>query len=430
MGSTVAVRIDPRDFILPPFVKCPFCGDDAFGVTGVYGNHYNRRCRSCLQPVGGHPSARENLPATRKKILYLDQFALTYAMYQLDTSLDPARTERTRQWARVTQLIDTLVQAQLLVCPSSSFHVDETLPYDRSDELRRLWAGWSTGCAFKEPTKIETLQLGRLLLDRLDGRSPTWQSAIDDPVIDPDPHRWSERLNIFVGLDLYSILKDEIARLRAARAKGLREVFERWTVDRPTFGSVYAEEVASLGSAHLRMTADFEDAVREFLDHGGEPPRESVAAERVGKLIGLGRARGLEQSEALSQVVEFLSTPGAYGPAPKVRLRAGLYAALARKAASGMSIDNVNDGMVPDVEMIATVAPYCDAILVDRFCAGLLREEPLRSWMLEYGTDVLTAGDLPGVEEWLAHLAREASVEHLELAKHVYDVDVAALVDG
>jgi hypothetical protein len=36
---------DPRDFIQPPFVKCPQCGGAEFGVLMVHGDNYTRRCQ-------------------------------------------------------------------------------------------------------------------------------------------------------------------------------------------------------------------------------------------------------------------------------------------------------------------------------------------------------------------------------------------------
>ena len=417
------MSFDPRDLVLPPFVECPYCRQETFGVIGVYGDHYRQRCRSCLKPGRGLPAVRVDLPPIRKKVLYLDQFALTYAMYQLDPTLDPDRTQRSSRWSKVADLIANLVSAQLLVCPSSSFHIDEALPFARGAELRKLWAGLSASSSFEDPGRIETLQLRRALIEVLEGRQPTWMNAIVDPVIDPDPHQWSERLQLFIGLDFYAILQDEIRRFRDRRAESLRAVFLRWAAERPTFEQVYREEIASVGPMHLRMAAAYEDNVRAFFAGIGELPVENTSVHRTRELIRLCADRGFEQQAALRAVVDFLTTESSVEASPKMRVRAGLYAALARKAASGMSVSRLNDGMTPDFEMIATVAPYCDAILVDSFCAGLLNEQPLREWMSEFGVAVLSANDPDGVEQWLEQLRQTASDKHLGLVKQVYNVD-------
>ena len=40
--------IDPRDFITGPFIQCPFCPAEEFGVLMVNDRSYTRRCRSCM----------------------------------------------------------------------------------------------------------------------------------------------------------------------------------------------------------------------------------------------------------------------------------------------------------------------------------------------------------------------------------------------
>src|SRR3954464_2383075 len=66
--------IDPRDWISPPFIACPFCGAEEFGVLMITRSSYVRRCRACMK------DEQFGLPALAKKILYLDQFAISKLM--------------------------------------------------------------------------------------------------------------------------------------------------------------------------------------------------------------------------------------------------------------------------------------------------------------------------------------------------------------
>lgn len=42
-----AFLIDPRDWILPPYIVCPVCGEEEYGVLMITGRGYVRRCRAC-----------------------------------------------------------------------------------------------------------------------------------------------------------------------------------------------------------------------------------------------------------------------------------------------------------------------------------------------------------------------------------------------
>ena len=71
------MRIDPRDFIMTPYLKCPKCGAQEFGVLSVRDTRCERRCRACLN------LGTQRLPAIAKKIVYIDQFAFSNIMKTL-----------------------------------------------------------------------------------------------------------------------------------------------------------------------------------------------------------------------------------------------------------------------------------------------------------------------------------------------------------
>jgi len=62
---------DPTVLIQPPFIVCPHCGADVFGVAFIQGHYFFRRCRECWH------SQQYRLPPIQKKIVYLDQFAIS-----------------------------------------------------------------------------------------------------------------------------------------------------------------------------------------------------------------------------------------------------------------------------------------------------------------------------------------------------------------
>src|ERR1051326_5596568 len=81
-------RFDPRDLIMGPFVRCPACQNTAFGILDVHRDRYLRRCKVCLE------TEFYDLPALRKPIVYLDQFAISNMMKAINPSTEAHRAGR------------------------------------------------------------------------------------------------------------------------------------------------------------------------------------------------------------------------------------------------------------------------------------------------------------------------------------------------
>ncbi|HEX5473945.1 MAG TPA: hypothetical protein VFX12_04710 [Vicinamibacterales bacterium] len=73
--------LDPRVFISPPDRTCPKCSKDAFGVLGVGREQYTRRCRECW-----FTETFPFLSTLKKKVIYIDQFAISNMMKAIDVS--------------------------------------------------------------------------------------------------------------------------------------------------------------------------------------------------------------------------------------------------------------------------------------------------------------------------------------------------------
>jgi hypothetical protein len=118
----MAFRLDPRDLIAGPFVRCPNCGEEQFGIHIVGGRSYQRRCRNCWH------GARFALPDLSRKVLYVDQFVISNMMKALDgthprhqaTAADPL-------WRTLFERLDRLVKLQVVICPPSDVHRSESL---------------------------------------------------------------------------------------------------------------------------------------------------------------------------------------------------------------------------------------------------------------------------------------------------------------
>jgi hypothetical protein len=73
----MSLRFDPRLLISGAFKTCPNCGAEEFGILGVGHEMYTRRCRACWF------KAHVGLPPLSRKVVYIDQFAISDMMKML-----------------------------------------------------------------------------------------------------------------------------------------------------------------------------------------------------------------------------------------------------------------------------------------------------------------------------------------------------------
>lgn len=138
-------------------------------------------------------------------------------------------------------------------------------------------------------------------------------------------------------------------------------------------------------------------------------------------LIHVAEQAGCTPNDALGAVLEFLFSDIAFD-APANDISALMMAALARKAASGQRRPP-SPGMWNDITAIASFLPYCDAMFLDNECAGLLREEPLRTKLAPFGTRIFSGKTGDEFLAYLAGLEEQAGPEHVRLVADVYGDD-------
>lgn len=134
------VRIGPASFVTGPYVPCPKCAKISFGVLYVNPSSYSRRCKSCLYPIGTHDRQDFQLPALQKKIIYLDQFAISDMMKSINPRSKAYREKRVpSEFRELFERLDVLYKLQLIICPESSFHHYESCVSQNFVELKRMY---------------------------------------------------------------------------------------------------------------------------------------------------------------------------------------------------------------------------------------------------------------------------------------------------
>jgi hypothetical protein len=72
------ITIRPEDLLAGPLKQCPKCRAEKFGLAGVGPDSYSLLCTACRY------HSRIGLPRLQKRVIYLDQLAISNLMFALD----------------------------------------------------------------------------------------------------------------------------------------------------------------------------------------------------------------------------------------------------------------------------------------------------------------------------------------------------------
>lgn len=414
MGDFV---FDPRVFILPPFKPCPKCGcEECFGVLMIGGTQYTRRCRECWY------DEKFPLPEVHKRVVYLDQMAISNMTKLLHPVLGRGRAIDPF-WRELFERIDVLCKLQVLICPESQTHREESALAPFAAELRRMYELFSHGTTFNFSYQIRDAQLVEHLRQRLAG-APAGASGVDvSRVMRGKVHGWQERFTITVGGLEEEDWPERLRESRERTAEGMAKIHERWRREEGfDFERTYRRELRVFGEMVIRLHLQSVEQQARMLT-GLEPlDVEALLPSNATSLV-LGihhqlREAGVAEEELWRKTGEFLCADS-LDRVPYMQISCLLFAALARKAAIGGQVRPPNRGMISDVTTVAAVLPYCDAIWVDNEVAGLLNEEPLRT-RIDYGTRVFSWNTRHELLNYLDELRAGVDDRHVELVREVY----------
>ena len=355
-----------------PFYRCSRCERMQLGTLFIRRNVHSRRCRNCAHKES------ERLPPLEKKLVYLDQMVLSGIAKEIDPVWRGEISRRDDSWLQVFDQIDRLVKLQLIVCPDSPIHEEES-SYDNRYEtvLRRLYEHLASGISLHFPHQVHVVQLWEAFEAWSENRDPDWDRITRDDVVDGRLDHWSDRLLLTVNMGHWP---GRIESRRNTRTRGhevLMRLWKQWESEsRMSFEERFEIERRGVVEAAPWWLGQFTARLLQRLEMMGVPCEEQ--SPRV--------ARFLRSEPALS--------------APQNHLGALLYASLARRAASGQK-RCPDRGTPNDIAFIASYLPYCDAMFIDNECAQLLSEEPLASAVKDYPVRVFSTRSREGLSRLL-----------------------------
>jgi hypothetical protein len=427
------------DFIGPPYWSCPKCGKSTFGVMIINRNSYMRRCRECRHKQDFW------LPKLKKKILYLDQFVVSNLM-KLDNprvrghelvAADPF-------WRELCNLLFQLRQLEMICCPDSGSHEEESRTSPFNAELKKTYEALSGGITFDSFDSISAMQICELGRAWCENREPKFDFDLRY-ILSDDPNKWTERFYIVCG-DNPFVVPDRLRQARTALHANVAHLFrDVWAKEKRTFKYWYDLERRSyqghLGKSVLLSRRARFSGLLAFRP-GVEPSLDDVAkalpssAENI--LSGLEhimrfpRDGGERSAEERALLEKGFGDANRIAEAPFVKLQSLMFAAIAMSAANGQK-QLPDEGTTTDVETVAHLLPYCDAMFVDDRCRSLFLNIPLdlRPTAMEklYSLNIKGQflGYLRSIRDGIT-AEHAAAVREVHGGEHLGDVPAAKLI--
>jgi hypothetical protein len=405
------LEVKPSDFVFPPYKTCPECNRESFGVLNVGNRNISRRCEECLY------EDEFPLPEIRKNILYLDQFVIS------NLAILEEKPERLKQdgtfefWKRLNKKVRELIQKQILVCPSSSFHLDESILDDRFEKFREIYNYLADGISFRNPEEIRSFQLCEFFKKWLKNKDV---DLIEVESINPfhqNPHTWSNPYIISAKFPITEEMIKEVEDLKVSHAQGLKEVFKRWqTETNKSFRDWFEGEVLDYGPTIFSI----------FDEYRKLTSREKIATSTpqcvmtIHKLLKVYSDLNGNDGKALKTVREFLHSD-VLKSIPFNRINGMLYASYAHRAAHGNLNTPPDGGDAYDIEMASILIPYCDGMFVDKSMHSLLTEQKeLRNYINSKETRLFSKNNSEDFFDWLDELKSTAPSEKKEAVVNTY----------
>jgi len=406
------IKIDPRIFISKPFITCPKCKKNSFGVLMITGHRYTRRCGECWHSEGF------GLPILDKKIIYLDQFVLSEMMKAVNRKLGKKNVDKF--WFALFEKLERLNKLQLIVCPDSTFHRNESLLFEPK-AMKRMYEHFSNGVHFFDPGTIRRFQIAAYFRKKVGSEDA--EIGIDD-ITHGRIDEWQDRLHVSIDFGIKDEEIKDFEKSRESVFEALRKVFESWKGEKnKKFNDWYLEEGLAWGRAmaerYAHQLAESAASVANGQGYDIEKYTSFILSEELVLIHNLNLYIEGDQLEKTRKVISFLQSEDML-KIPFNEIAASLWAAIAHQAAHGGRKEPPNKGMASDIDMISTLLPYCDAIFIDREMFSLLNHGEIKKKISKYKTKIFSASNKEDFMKYLDDIEKGASKKHLELIDYVY----------
>lgn len=379
---------------------CPACGArNSFGNVSVH-SHVLRGCKHCKY------QSMVWLPEIRKKVIYLDQFFFSGAMRGNDPRFKVAAGR-----------VKRLCSLQLLAAPYSSVHEDEAHQWRGHDgmtsaQLMEFIKATSRGAKFEKAYNVERRQVHKAWEAFLKGQPPDHLLAHRDAIEGGTLDKWDDYFRIDVGGYLRDIELNR--RLKNESVDELVKILDQWQASAQTFDEAVALEIHDAGKqyvgAYLTMVNRYAQG-----DFGAAIDSPMVAMVMEQMMHWLPQDQPLP--DKVQRCIEFFQSPH-FSEVPHEWLSSHMFATIKAMVKRGTFSNREEarkslNGVFEDIRHISLYAPYCDAIVIDKFMADLVGR-PTVGIEQRYGVKVFSLSSWDALLAWLDDLEAEMSDNHRE----------------
>ena len=303
---------------------------------------------------------------------------------------------------------------QLLVSPYSSVHEDETHQWRGHDgkdheQLMEFIKSTSRGVEFIPTYDVENVQVMKAFQAYLAGSTPEYAIARSD-AIEGNLDEWDDYFRIDVGHYLKDI---ELTRtLKNQSVKNLINIFDSWQNSTQSFDEDVALEIADAGKHYMKSYLQMAARINHG-DYGAifDSPIMATVVQNMLHCI----PEETDLIESLNRCVLFFQSEY-FAKIPNEWLSARMFATLKDMVKRGAYTNREDaakrlNGLFYDVKHISMYAPYCDAFVMDKPMADLVKQA---TGGLErcYGTQVFSLNNWDELIKWLNELEFNMSEEH------------------
>ena len=171
------------------------------------------------------PDTMELDPPHLKKVVYLDQFAIS----NMVNAIDPQSKAHLRVppfWLQAFEALERVSKLQLVVCPWSPIHRDESLLSGRFERLQQMYEHLANGVRFDDPGDVELHQLSPALGAWLDGKESPVPDENPERITSGGLHRWHGRVRVSVSMDHPAAQVRTLRQRQTRRHNSLSRWFE------------------------------------------------------------------------------------------------------------------------------------------------------------------------------------------------------------
>lgn len=366
------------------------------------------------------------LPELNKKVIYLDQFAISNMMKALNPETKAFKDKRVDPyWLTLFQKLDRLSKLQLIACPDSTFQEDESLMWPECFKaLREMYRYLSHGLSFRNPGDIKRIQLREHAQNWIE-ENPEKELNLDaQDVIREEINAWQDPLRF--DRDLSAADSNREGR-KQVHTKFV-EIYTDWQTEKDTsfddrFEGICGELGWSIGEGWRRKLKKRLKALQKLMEGSSNVNINDFFRSESEKLMecisSVFDNHGIKGSDLLKKTAEYLLDNPYLETVPYIRIHSLLFTVFAKETAHEGRKKPPDKGMYTDVQILSLLLPYCDAIFIDKGCHGLLKKIPQR-YKFNYGTKIFSLSNKATFLRYLDEIESQASEEHINKVKEVY----------